>query len=289
MMDDFAWTLKQLQWRRGKMISLRKKFPEKYPEDSTSCFLTSGDLFMDKEILRDMKLRMANERPMESFQDGTLKIYRRRIPNRRYIIGCDVAEGKLIATDTPDASVGVVVDIESGEWMAVYRSHLPPEDFAVDMVDLARQYNNAELAIERNGPGGNVLLTVRNQLLYGNVYKHKEWYKEQAKAIFVAGYPTNVRTRPIALNRLAAAVRDRPELIYSEDFVDEALTFVWRTTSKSNQFGKRIPQGQQGCKDDIVMAGGVAEYCRLVRLGYLDPIETPSERYGQLEVEEDVA
>lgn len=289
MIGRFSWTLKQVEWRRGKIISLRKKFPEKYPEDSTSCFLTSGDTFMDKEILRDMKLRMANESPLESFQDGTLKVYKRRILNRRYMIGADVAEGKLISTDNPDASAAIVVDVDSGEWMAVYHSLVPPEDFAVDLVDLAQQYNNAEIAVERNGPGGSVLTCLRNQLMYGNLYKHKEWFKEQAKAIFVAGYPTNVRTRPMALNRLAAAVRERPEFIYSEDFVNEALTFVWRTTSKNNQFGKRIPQGAQGCKDDIVMAAACAEYCRNVRLGYLDPLETPSERYGQVEAEEDVA
>lgn len=287
MMKEFDWTLKQLQWRREKIVSLRKKFPEKYPEDSTNCFLTSGDLFMDKEILRDMKIRMQNEKPLEQYHDGTLKIYRRRIPGRRYMIGADVAEGKLISTDNPDASVGVVVDIDSGEWCAVYRAQVPPEDFGVDLVELAKMYNNAELAIERNGPGGNVILTVKNQLLYGNVYMHKEWFKKQKNAIMVDGYPTNTRTRPIALNRMAAAVRDRPDFIYSEDFVDEALTFVWRTTSRNNQFGKRIPQGAQGCKDDIVMAGAIAEYCRLVRLGYLDPIETPSERYGQIDAEED--
>ena len=295
MMKQFEWTLKQVQWRRGKQISLRGKFPEKYPEDSTNCFLTSGDTFMDKAILREMKLRMAKERPLESFHDGTLKIYKRRVPGRRYMVGADVAEGKLISTENPDESAAVVVDIDSGEWMAVYRSVLPPEDFAVDLVDLAQLYNNAEIAVERNGPGGTVLTCLRDQLLYGNIYMHKEWLKERskgqvmAKGIFVPGYPTSVRTRPMALNRLAAAVRERPEFIPSEDFTDQALTFIWRTTSKNNQFGKRIPQGAQGCKDDIVMAAACAEYCRNVRLGYLDPIETASERYGQVEAEEDAA
>jgi len=298
MIKKFQWTLKQVAWRREKIISLRKKFPEKYPEDSTSCFLTSGDLFMDKEILRDMKLRMANEQPLESFHDGTLKIYKRRVPGRRYMIGGDVAEGRLISTDNPDESTAIVIDIDSGEWMAGYRSILPPEDFAVDLVDLAQMYNNAEIAVERNGPGGTVLTCLRDQLMYGNVYMHREWLKErskgstpnQGKAVLVPGYPTNVRTRPMALNRLSAAVRERPEFIYSEDFVNQALTFIWRTTSRNNQFGKRVPQGAEGCKDDIVMAAAIAEYCRNVRLGYLDPIEAPSERYGSLfDTEEDAA
>lgn len=287
---EFGWTLKQLQWRRGKVVSLRKKFPEKYPEDSTTCFLTSGDLFMDKELLREIKIRLTNYRPLETYHNGQYKIYKKRIPGRRYIMGVDVAEGKLVATDNPDETVGIVMDIDSGEWVAQYRSQLPEEEAAVDIVDIAQQYNNAELAIERNGPGGTMLVAVRSQLLYGNIYQHRDWHKQQAKALFFPGFPTNVRTRPMACNRIKAAVRERPEFIHSEDFVDQALTFVWRTTSKQNQFGKRVPQGAQGCKDDIVMAAAIGEYARLVKLGYLDPVEAPSEHYGQeFETEEDAA
>jgi hypothetical protein len=287
MAKEFEWTMKQLSWRRRKQVALRAKFPEKYPEDSSTCFLTSGTMFFDAEALRWLKFETQKKKPLESFHEGQLKIYKRRIKGRRYIIGADVAEGKLIRTDDADFSAAAVLDMDTGEQCAIYRSHLPPEDFGQDLVDLAEQYNNAMLAIERNGPGGSVLLAVQKQLLYGNIYYHKEWYRERKQVIPMAGYPTNLRTRPIALNRVAAAIRVSPEFIHSEDFVNECLTFVWRASQKSKMGGKRVPQGAEGCHDDLVLAMSVAEYCRNVTLGYLDPVEIPSERYGQLDEEED--
>jgi hypothetical protein len=280
MAKEFAWTMEQVTWRRGKQKSLRARFPEKYPEDDQSCFLTSGDLFMDKEILRWLKMELHGKKPADSYQDGQVKIFKRRIKGRRYVIGADVAEGKLVATENADWHAAVVLDIDSGEQVALYKSRVPPEEYGQDLVDLAQMYNDAQIAIERNGPGGTVILAVQRQLLYGNIYYHKEWYKERKMVVPVAGYPTNLRTRPLALNRLAAAVRTAPQLIHSEEFVDEALTFVWRHSSKTKMGGKRVPQGAEGCHDDIVMAGGIAEYCRLVGLGYLDPVEVASERYG---------
>lgn len=287
---EFEWTMKQVAWRRTKQKSLRGKFPEKYPENDLTCFLVSGALFFDDEMLRWLKFETQKKKPLESFHGGQLKIFKRRIKGRRYIIGADVAEGKLISTDNPDRSAAVVLDVDTGEQVAVYRSTLPPEDYAQDLVDLAQMYNGAQLAIERNGPGGSVILAVQKQLLYGNIYYHKEWYRDRKQVIPVAGYPTNLRTRPIALNRVASAIRNSPELIHSEDFVNECLTFVWRASKNQKMGGKRVPQGAEGCHDDIVMAMAAAEYCRNVLLGGMDPIEIPSERYGDTgEEEEDAA
>ena len=97
MAKEFAWTMKQIAWKRGKVISLRKRFEEKYPENSSTCFLTTGDLYFDKDTLRDIKMRIMKEKPIETFHEGTLKIYKRRIPGRRYIIGADCAEAQRLS------------------------------------------------------------------------------------------------------------------------------------------------------------------------------------------------
>lgn len=306
MAAEFKWNMKQVAWRRGKIISLRHKFPEKYPEDAQTCFLTSGDTFFDRDILRWMKIRVSNQKPLESFHDGQFRIFKRRIKGRRYLIGADVAEGKLVSTDNSDWSAACVMDIDTGEEVASYRSKQPPEEFAQDLVTLAEQYNMALIAPERNGPGGNVILTLNRHLLYGNVYMHKEWVKERAgvgKVLPVAGFPTNQRTRPIALNKLAAMVRDAPEFWHDETFVNEALNFLWTSKARASRgvmtpggisalvLGPRIPQGAPGCHDDTVMARAIAAYVRLVQLGYMDPIVTASEKYGDIgdETEEEAA
>jgi hypothetical protein len=294
LVKEFAWTMKQVTWRRGKIISLRHKFPEKYPEDAQTCFLTSGDTFFDRDILRWLKIQLTNEKPLETFHSGTLKIFKRRIRGRRYVIGADVAEGKLVATEDSDWSAACVMDVDTGEEMASLRSKQPPEEFAQDLVDLAETYNNAVVAPERNGPGASVILTLNRHLLYGNIFLHKEWSKERKMAIAIAGVPTNVRTRPIMLNKLGEMIRDTPQFWHDKTFVDEALNFVWTaknraargavTPGTTNQvsLGARIPQGAAGCHDDTVMARAITAYVRLILLGYLDPVEAPSERYGDV-------
>jgi len=291
MVKEFNWTMKQLAWRRGKQISLRSRFEEKYPENAITCFLTSGALFMDKEILREIKLRVMTERPLDSYHDGTLLVYKRRIKGRRYVIGADAAEGNLVSSDNADFNAAVVLDVDTGEEMACYRSRVPPEEFAVDLVDLATMYNMAMIAVERNGPGGTVNITLQRQCLYGNIYMHREWWKEGKKIILQPGWPTNVRFRPIALNKLAAMVRDAPDLWHSEMFVDEALTFIMAPTKKRELGGGRKPQGAPGCHDDVVMAASVGAAVRLVLLGYFDTVESPSESYGETgdETDEEVA
>lgn len=276
-------TLGQIDWRRGKVIALRHNFPEKYPEDDMTCFLTSGSAFFDNTILAPKKLELMNLKPLEIHGNGDYVVFKRRVKGRRYIIGADCCEGKEVSENNTDYNAAPVIDEETGELMAFYRSKLPPEDYGVELVDIAREYNNALLCIERNNHGGSVLLTVQRQCMYGNVYYHKEWFRERKQVIEVAGFPTNIRTRPIALNKLAALVRDVPDLLLKDiRFVDEALTFI-----RNKKTGK--PEGQPGCHDDTVMAMAIAAYCRLVKLGYLDPVESPSEKYGETGEEEDKA
>lgn len=291
-MKEFQWTLKQIAWRRSKIISLRGRFFEKYPEDAQTCFLTSGDTFFDRDSLREILKRVETETPEDSYRDTI--IYRKRIPGRRYLIGVDCAEGKTVSAALSDYSAAVVMDIDTGEEVAAYRSKQPPEQVAEDVIALAERYNNALLGIERNGPGASVIIHAQKHLRYGNIYYHKEWFREKKTASgsigYAAGWPTNVRTRPISLNKLAMMLREAPEFWHDLTFVTEALNFVWRPKSRGNAalaIGPRIPQGAPGVNDDTVMARAIAAMVRLVQLGYWDPIDSPSERYGDMEEPED--
>jgi hypothetical protein len=275
-------TLGQLAWRRGKIIALRHNFAEKYPEDDMTAFLTTGSAFFERDVLAKKKLELMNKKPLEVHGNGDYRVYKRRIKGRRYIIGVDVCEGKEVSENNNDKNSMCVWDLETGEEMAAYSSSLPPEDLATEAVDIAREYNNATICPERNNHGGAFILTVQRQLLYGNIYYHKEWYRERKQVVEVAGFPTNVRTRPIALNRVAQWVRDTPEFLVDEQFVDQALTFV-----RNKKNGK--PEAQKGCHDDDVSARWVAAYCRMVLLGYFDPVEAPSEKYGETAEEEQAA
>lgn len=272
-------TLKQVQWRRNKVVSLRHNFAEKYPEDDQSCFLASGRQFFEVSVLRDLKYALETEEPLETHGNGDYQVFHRRVPGRRYLIGADCAEGRLISTDNPDFNSATVMDVDTGQEMASYRSRVPPEDFGYELAAIGAAYNGALMCIERNGPGGSVILTLERQLLYPNMYFHREWFREggKRKIVPVIGFPTNVKTRPAALNDLATLVREGPELFHDKVFIDEALSFV--------RDEKGVPHGQEGCHDDTVMARAIAAYCRLVSLNYRDPVRDLSEGYDDGEEE----
>lgn len=284
-----------IAWRRVKKISLRHNFDEKYPEDDISCFLLQGNAYFDTEILGIRLRELEGTNVFEKFKK--LTIFRKRLAHKRYIIGVDPASGREASTDNLDFAAAIVLELETGEQVASYRVRIPPEDLAQDMAELGKLYNNALVAVERTGDGGTVMLMMQIANQYTNIYKHRDWWKRDwAKKVSskgsgagtkfreIEGFPTSGKTRPIALNRVAAAIRNRPELIHDIQFVRECLTFV-RNPDKQG-----TPEAATGAHDDTVSAFWIAEYVRLVVLGYLDPLASPSESYRDEEEDEvDVA
>lgn len=281
-------TLGQIAWRRVKQRSLRHNFPEKYPEDDISCFLLQGNAYFDTEILVHRKLEVEAETPVARYKK--LTIYRKPLKHKRYVIGVDPASGRD-ASETGgnlDFAAAIVLELESGEQVAGYHARIAPEDLAIDMADLGKMYNNALVAVERTGDGGTVMLMMQVANQYTNIYKHKDWWKRDwggklsstgssggtgMKMREVEGFPTSIKTRPIALNRVALFIRETPEMIHDHTFVMECLTFV-RNSDK-----KGVPEAAPGCHDDMVSAMWIGNYVRLVVLGYLDPAALPKESY----------
>ncbi len=279
-MDDEEKTLvathnldgEQIAWRREKKESLRHNFAEKYPEDDVSCFIVSGFQFFEKEILILRRRELENYEPLEEF--NRVKIFKRPVRHRRYIIGVDVATGMPVTSEDYDFSAAVVIDQETGEEVAAYRAHVLPEDLADDLELLGKTYNNAEIAIERNNEGGTVIMALKIANQYGNIYTHKDWWKRDwQNTRFIEGFMTTMKTRPIALNRIRWMVAHSPEKIHDIQFIKEAMSFV-----RDEKTGK--PQAVKGAHDDTVLCRGIAHYVRAVRLGYLTPEQLRSEKYG---------
>jgi hypothetical protein len=278
----------QLAWRRIKKKNLRHNFDEKYPEDDITCFLVSGKSFFDRDILRMRLMELRQYVPQAVKRDGDLQIFSRRIKGRTYCIGADTATGRQVSTEDTDFSAAVVLDVETGEEMAAYCSRVPPEDFADDLLELGRQYNNAVIGVERGtgGDGGVTLFRIEEEQYY-NIYKHVDKFKAKAQdskkktPILVPGWPNNNKTRPIACNRVRAFIEDHPDRIFDMKFIEEAMRFV------RNLKGKPVGGGEEdNAHDDRVMARACAFYVRLDLLNGIDP-EMKRERYGQNEPEYD--
>lgn len=277
----FNLDLEQMTWRRKKQVSLRHEFKEKYPEDSTTCFLTSGRLFFDQEVLAARLAELSVYKPLDSERNGEVIIYHKPIKGRRYIFGLDVAEGKGIiqaGTEVGDWTAGKMIDMETGEECLAYRARLAPEDAGADAVEICQHYNDALLAVERNNHGGTVILSAR-ELGYGNIYRHKEWWKrekntDKRKWAEFEGWPTTNKTRKILLNKFAWFIRTYPELVWDITLVQECFTFIYNE--------KGVPAAMEGHHDDTIFGASVAHIVRLITLGYLDPLSWRSQRYGTI-------
>lgn len=281
--------LQQIAFRRQKKKSLRHNFDEKYPEDPVTCFLIQGIGFFDKEVLAARYQELQAYKPLQSRGNGSIRIFRKRIPGRIYIVGADPAAGRMITSEKTDFSAAVVIDLDTGEQQASYQARLPPDDFALDLEDLGRLYNNALISVERGvgadsgGDGGTVLMTLKNQK-YANIYKHKEHWKDKknnkTEVLTQEGLPMSSRTRPVALNKLKFIVDNYPELIHDIETVKQCLTFV------RNEKGR--PEASAGNHDDTVLANAIAQLTRQVVLGNYDPLIGKKEKYGATPTEERV-
>lgn len=283
-------TLFQIAWRRKQKEDYRGDFDEKFPENDLDCFLLTGGTFFDKEIIRYRYKEILVSKPRETY--AKLQIYKTQKPHRQYIIGGDVASGLEVGTGDLDWSVGSVIDQETGEQVAEYRSQLLPEEFAWDLADLGNRYNHALIAVERNNEGGTVILTLERACSYMNLYKHLDWWKRelprrgkggsnqshtQGRMREILGFPTTQKTRPLLLNRARFYISEHPQRVHSLKLMEECSTFI------RNQDKQGRPEADVGCHDDCVIAFGIAHFVRAVRLGYL-PTETMPhrEKYGEV-------
>lgn len=268
--------LGRIRWRRDQVIQQRGSFDEKYPEDPITAFLVTGNQYFDKDILIARKRELMGFKPWKVFSNGAAKIFFQKQPNRRYIIGADAATGRIISSTDTDYAAAVVLDMQTGEEYACYRARVTPAEFAMDLDDLGRYFNDAVIAVERTGDGGTTILTLAGECRYNNIYKHREWFKrnKDKRVMEFEGFPTTGKTRPIALNMVQDYIRDSPELIWDEQFVNECLTFVRDETG--------IPSAAPGTHDDTVSARWIAHMVRRVQLGWYDPIGAKSERYNNV-------
>lgn len=225
--------LGQIAYRRHLRDNFRGLARQEYAEDPASCFLASGSCWFEVESI-DERLRQAPA-PVEKRRD--LWIWAGPQAGRRYVVAVDPAGGSLDG----DFSAIQVVDRKQGLQCAELRSHLSPLETAQQAAALAREYNGALLAVERNNHGHAVLAYLDSVCGYEHLY----WGKDQQK-----GWLTSVGTRPNMVADLGAALVHAPALFSSERLLRECRTFVRGPGG--------TPAAAAGEHDDCVMAMALA-------------------------------
>jgi hypothetical protein len=282
--EDLAskWDLDndQLQFRRRKIAQTGiDQWNQEYPTVLDDAFLTSGRPVFNIKVLNsrlqespDIHTRMAlqgdhmgawEKMEWEEHHRGELLVYEPIDPGETYYIGADVAMG----VQNGDWSVAQVLDSKKRQ-VAIWRSQVHPDYFAYVLFHLGKLYNFAKIAVESNNHG---LLTVNNlykYLAYPNVHTDVIEDKVTDRDTVNLGFRTTAKSRPLVIDDLRAALRDKELILYDKTTIRELMTFVVTESGKLEH--------DAGCHDDCVMALAIANH---IHEGVMVPVQVTDDYY----------
>ncbi len=231
-------TAEQIGFRRGLETSYRRLRVQEFAEDPETCFKATGDCCFEVEAV-EARLAELGE-PMETLHGGALQVWLPAIAGRRYVVAVDTAGGGVDG----DFAVVQVIDLESGMQCAELQQRLTPLDLAKAAAKLARQYNGAVVAVERNNHGHAVLAFLSTVEHYANVYGQGG----------DAGWLTSAGSKPGMVSRMGALLVESPGMFSSRRLLAECRTYI------------SLPGGgtgaANGTHDDCVMAMAIAQAVR---------------------------
>ena len=180
---------------------------------------------------------------------GCIKIFEKSLKGYPYVIGADTAgEGS-------DWNVAQCLNNVTDKQVATLALQHDEDLFARQLYCLGKYYSsdgvNALIAVETNF--STHPMKILTDLQYPNQYIREE--RPDAftnKLSKVYGFNTNKATRPDALGKLRAIVRDKTDLICDVGTLNEMTTFI------VNEKGR--PEAAQGSHDDYIMSLAISYY-----------------------------
>lgn len=240
---------------------------EQYPANEHEAFTLTNRVFFDPEDLNwYAKWRRADRIARGDFvlepgqhrlarfterSQGCISVFRKPDGDRKYAIGADVATGRGM-----DYSAAYVVDLATMELVAEFHGKIDADLYAEQLHFLGRWYNSAVIAVEVGGGYGEaVIIALRDgragRPAYSRLYRHILSARPDRPESKPFGFPTNQKTRPLIVNGMEQAVRERLLPSLPAALLREMQTFVHHSSGTS-------PAAQQGTRDDRVMAACIA-------------------------------
>jgi hypothetical protein len=239
------------------------KRQEQFPRDEHEAFALSDRSFFDPDALLEYSERVKNSEYRFDFEpegfaarkarhpDGRIRVLADPIPGRPYAIGADVATGR-----GADYSAAYVIDLTNLELVAEYHGKVEADIYARDLHFLGRLYNTALIAVETSGGYGEAVIIplrdgVAGRPAYPKLYRHVLSSRPDLPISKPFGFPTNTKTRPLILNQLEQALREKTLPFVTNDLLHEMTEFVHHDTGVS-------PRARAGSRDDRVLAAAIA-------------------------------
>lgn len=221
-----------------------KELPEwqmaqEYPSDPDEAFLKSGRPVFDLKVLRSLELLPPTARgylaegenkTIRFVEDGgALRVWKYPVARHRYSLGVDVAEG----LEHGDFSSIHVIDANTHEVVAHWHGHVDPDLLGTDIVPLLGRWYNNGLAVVESNNHGLTTLTALQRVRYTPIYRRRRLGNRQKAVTEALGWATTAVSKPLAVDELAAAVRDDDGIVlWDSETVAELRTFVRDTNGR---------------------------------------------------------
>jgi len=233
LVDNHGVSLEQIGYRRQIHANFRGLARQEYAEDPESCFLSSGSCYFHAPGI-DARLRELSQ-PTRIDRNGDLHIWLVPRPGMEYLVAVDPAGGG----EEGDFAAVQVIEMKSGMQCAELQARMEPTELVPLVAQLAHDYNDALLVVERNNQGAAVLALLAHR-------DYRPLYEQHGKP----GWLTTRVSRPDMLGELHSALSQTPHLFSSERLLRECRNFI------------RLPSGRAearpGEHDDCVMAMAIA-------------------------------
>lgn len=147
-MSEESLTLGQIGFRRQIRANFQGLAKQEYAEDPESCFLASGESIFEMAAL-EQRLR----EPGECRRGGAMEIWFPAVKDGKYLVAVDPAGGG----SEGDYTAIEVLDLVTGLQCAEFAGHVGGLELARVAAEIAREYNQAWLVVERINHGSGVL------------------------------------------------------------------------------------------------------------------------------------
>jgi len=228
----------QIGYRRKLERSYGGLRSQEFAENAETCFRATGSCYFEIEAI---ERRMSEVGPaLETRRRGALLVWLPPSKGCKYVVAVDSAGGG----EDGDFAALQIIDLSTGLQCAELQERLRPAELARIAVELAKEYRDALIAVERNNHGAAVLAYIETSEHYAHLYRQGS----------EAGWLTTAVSKPEMTAMLGALLEQRPEMFWSRRLLGECRTFVGREHGKTG--------AANGAHDDLVMAMAVAQAVR---------------------------
>ena len=203
---------------------------------------------------------------------GPLEIYERPLAHIKYCAGIDAGEGI-----GQEDSCLTIYRRDTGEQCLEYTSNIQdPEEFAYNSIALLKYYNDSFVVPERNGPGSNIVIILRNNYPRNKIYRERVENRREFVRKEEYGRLTSRTTRVPLIMHYKSAVLKKYVTIRSKSLYEQLLSFIRKNGRMDHA---------DDAKDDRIFASALAT-CGFIDVKVLDTVKKEEKKTTGITINE---